>query len=375
MTRCFAAAVAALACAWFAWFLFGSVRVTVSVPTARIEAAQVGHALQAPVSGYLVGVLKELGARVERGDVVFQLDASPEEREQRKKIAEQAALRAQRDALKQEIRAVEGALAAEREAVRVSVVEAELRQREAEDLAAFREQQQLRKVDLANAGVLALSDLLQSASDATQQRTEAEARAVAAERIRADHGVSRAERVERLAALRREAASLEGKLTTLATELLDVEHRREERRVRATIAGSLGELAPLTAGAFVQQGDTLGTIIPNGQLRIVAQLPPEEAFGRIRAGQPARMRLAGFPWTQYGSVSARVTRVAEEVREGLVRVELAITGRGPRGVLLQHGLTGSIEIDVEQAAPAALLFRAGGRALPGAPAPRPTPHE
>jgi len=363
LIRSFGLIVTLLAGAWCAWFFLGRVRVTVSVANARIEAAQVGHPLQAPVNGYLIRALGQLGARVQKGDVLFELDGSTEDREHNKNLTEQRAMQAQTAALKQEIRAVESALAAQSDATQVYVAEAELRRREAEELALFREQQRAQKRDLANAGVLSLQDLAQSASDATQQRTEAETRAVAAERIRADHHVSRAERMEKLASLRGDTALLEGKLLTLGTELLEIDYRREQRRVRAPVNGSLGELVALTVGSFVHQGDTLGTVIPGGDLRIVANLLPEDAFGRVHAGQRARMRLAGFPWTQYGALTARVTRVAEEVRDGLVRVEFAIVAAGSARMPLQHGLNGSIEIEIERAAPSALLWRASGRAL------------
>lgn len=363
LLRSFGLAVALLACAWCAWFFLGRVRITVSVANARIEAAQVGHPLQAPVNGYLIRVLGQLGARLKKGEIVFELDGSTEEREHNKNLTEQRALRAQTAALRQEIRAVESALAAQQNATQVYVAEAELRKREAEELALFREQQRSQKRDLANAGVLSLADLAQSTADATQQRTEAETRAVAAERIRADHHVSNAERLEKLASLRGDTALLEGKLLTLGTELLEIDYRREQRRVRAPVDGALGELVPLTVGSFVHQGDTLGTVIPGGDLRIVAHLPPEDVFGRVRTGQQARMRLAGFPWTQYGALTARVTRVAEEVRDGLVRVEFGIVAPGTARMPLQHGLNGSIEIEIERAAPSALLWRASGRAL------------
>jgi multidrug resistance efflux pump len=363
MTRSFGVVVGLCACAWCVWFFEARVRVTLSAAGARVEAAQVGHRLQTPVDGYLTGVYAELGAFVERGQVLFQLDASAEERERTRNVAEESALRAQIEPLKQEIRAVEDSLGAQREATRVHLEEAQVRKHEAEQLAVFRESEQGRKRDLANAGVLAFSELLQSASDATQQRTEAQARSVAADRIVAEQSVSRAGQIEKLAALRREAAALEGKLGTLAVDLLDVERRIDLRRVRGPVSGRLGELFPLTVGSFVHQGDTLGTVIPGGGLRIVASLPPEEAVGRVRPGQAGHMRLNGFPWTQYGSITATVTHVAEEVRDGQVRVELRIADAKNQRVPLQHGMIGSIEIEIEHDSPAVLLWRTTGRAL------------
>src|SRR5262249_14310840 len=75
---------------------------------------------------------------------------------------------------------------------------------------------------------------------------------------------------------------------------------------------------------------------------------------------------------QYGFVSADVRRVASEVRDGTVRVELAVVPDPESRIPLQHALPGSIEVLVENVSPARLLFRSAGRLLggPAAEAPR-----
>ncbi|HMS80572.1 MAG TPA: hypothetical protein PKC20_13745, partial [Burkholderiaceae bacterium] len=52
-----------------------------------------------------------------------------------------------------------------------------------------------------------------------------------------------------------------------------------------------------------------------------------------------------------------------EIRDGLVRVELAPGDAPSRGPALQHGLPGAIEVIVDEAPPAVLLLRAAGQAL------------
>jgi hypothetical protein len=96
---------------------------------------------------------------------------------------------------------------------------------------------------------------------------------------------------------------------------------------------------------------------------VVAEFPPSSALGRIRPSQAARLRLVGFPWTEYGSIAAVVNAVASEVRAGTVRVELAIQPDEASAVPFQHGLPGTVEIEVERVAPATLVLRAGGRLL------------
>ena len=102
--------------------------------------------------------------------------------------------------------------------------------------------------------------------------------------------------------------------------------------------------------------------MPSGGLHIVAAFLPADAFGRIHAGQPARLRLQGFPFTQYGSVHAVVSSVARELRDGRVRVELALA-EPTTSVPMQHGLPGTVEVEIEQISPIALVLRAAGRRM------------
>jgi hypothetical protein len=85
-------------------------------------------------------------------------------------------------------------------------------------------------------------------------------------------------------------------------------------------------------------------------------------LGRIRPGQP-RLRLEGFPWTQYGSLAATVSRVASEVRNGRVRVELSVGPDRASPIPLQHGLPGNVEVQVERMAPATLVLHTAGKLL------------
>jgi len=62
-----------------------------------------------------------------------------------------------------------------------------------------------------------------------------------------------------------------------------------------------------------------------------------------------------------------VSAVGGELRDGKVRVELELAPLPGSRIPLQHGLPGSVEVDVERATPAELVFRASGRAL-GRPA-------
>jgi membrane fusion protein (multidrug efflux system) len=118
----------------------------------------------------------------------------------------------------------------------------------------------------------------------------------------------------------------------------------------------------LRVGAAVREGERLAAIVPDGPFRVVAQFAPASAFGRVFAGQPGTVRLEGFPWAEYGSLRARVTRVANEMRDGLVRVELDVIGM-PAALPISHALPGAVEIEVERVRPAWLVLRMLGAAL------------
>jgi membrane fusion protein (multidrug efflux system) len=137
----------------------------------------------------------------------------------------------------------------------------------------------------------------------------------------------------------------------------------DQTHVRAPITGYLGEVATLQPGAVVRQGDTLGVVLPAGALRVVAHFLPAIALGRVQPGQPARLRLDGFSWAQYGSLTATVTSVATEARDGVIRVELHLEPEALTAIPLQHGLPGTVEVEIERISPAALVLREVGTRL------------
>jgi membrane fusion protein (multidrug efflux system) len=163
--------------------------------------------------------------------------------------------------------------------------------------------------------------------------------------------------------LRREIVGLENDIATSEATISRLKVEIEKHLVRAPIAGRVGDAVPLPPGAYVAEGQQLATIVPAGELIIVAEFSPAQTLGRVRPGQSARLRLDAFPWTQYGTVPARVSRVATEVRDNMVRVEFALDGDAAKSGLVQHGLLGTVEVGVEQTSPASLVLRAAGLLL------------
>ncbi len=133
------------------------------------------------------------------------------------------------------------------------------------------------------------------------------------------------------------------------------------------MSGRLGNIASLQVGDVVKAGDVLATVVPDEDVHIVAEFAPADAVGRILPGQPARVRLNGFSWLEFGMLEAQVRHVASEPRDGTIRVELLIGARRLARVPVQHGLPGSVDVRIDRATPWSLLLRSvGGKLLRGA---------
>ena len=185
----------------------------------------------------------------------------------------------------------------------------------------------------------------------------------AARRVPQEQTTRDRERDVRLERLRSEIATLEANQSAARAGVRRLGYEIERRRVRAPADGRIGECAILRPGAVLQQGEKLASIMPEGRLLVVAQFPAQAAFGRVRPGQPATLRLDGFPWAEFGSVAAKVARVAGEVRDGTVRVELAIADSAGFHGKLEHGMPGTVEVAVDRLTPLALALRTAGQWL------------
>src|SRR5262249_44778232 len=140
-----------------------------------------------------------------------------------------------------------------------------------------------------------------------------------------------------------------------------LEHDLELRTVRAPVAGRVGEVVAFPVGSVVRAAEKMGAVVPLGEPRAVGWFPAA-SVGGLHPGQPARLRLTGFPWTQYGTLPATVTDVGNEASDGQIRVELRLAATAsslPR----EHGLPCSAEVEVERVSPAVLVLRAAGQFL------------
>lgn len=351
----------ALLAAWGAWFVLGRVIVYEVTDAARLEVADAVHPIDARVEGRVVATHLDLGRAVQAGDVLVELDADEERLRLNEEQTAYATFSSQLTAVGAEIASEGRALDAAMGAAEVALDEARSQLAEAEPPATFAEDESARFTRLRANGLISEVDDLRARAEAQQRRAAADSLRIGVRRLEGGHRTEEQDRRVRIERLRGELTRVRGHMATTTSAIDRLENEIERRRIRAPVNGRLGEVAELRIGAFVAEGQKLGAIVPTGGLKVVAEFTPASALGRIRPGQPARVRLVGFPWTEYGSVPAVVRTVASEVRSGTVRVELALQPDATSAVPFQHGLPGAVEIEVERASPAALVLRAGGR--------------
>ena len=246
---------------------------------------------------------------------------------------------------------------------------ADLRLREASAATDFADQTARRLRDESQAGAVAAVEAQQAQADARRLAADRDAQQADLRRLGAAQQVQAVKQRAAAGELRRQQASLRGELATHGATLDRLQADIDRQHLRAPISGSLAEVAPVRVGEVLAAGQRLASIVPAGEFRVVAEFDPATALGRVHAGQSAQVRLAGFPWAQYGSLDATVAQVAGELRDGQLRVELRLASTPPPGVPLRHGLPGSVEVSVDTVSPAVLMWRAAGQGLASTLAP------
>ncbi len=355
--------VAILFGAWLGWFVLVNVTLYEVSQTGRVEVEQAAHAVTASIAGKVAATSMKLGKSVEAGESLIELDARIERLRLQEEEARLAAIPPQLAALARQLADGERAVEQEQGAAVSGLQHAQARFHEAQSAASFAKDQAQRMAQLLNVQIITEVDFLRAKREAEKTQAAADALSHEINRLTAEASGKRHDKQAALEALRREAAALEGQRELSTATIARLKQDIEKHVIRAPISGVLGEVAVLNLGAFVETGGVVGSIVPQGQLRIVAEFAPARVLGRMHSGQAARVRLDGYSWVQYGSIAATVTRVASEIRAGRVRVELKPAAQTTFLLPLQHGLPGTVEVEVDHVTPLTLTLRTVGQLL------------
>ncbi len=330
---------------------------------ARLEQDAATYPVQSPLLGRVVETHLQVGQTVQSGDVLVEIDAAPEQLQLSQENVHAQGLGMEVAKLRSEVTAEESARAEERRSAQLSVEEAGGRVREAEAASKYADAELIREQKLQQNGLIPPRDLERAEAEARQRRAGLETVESAARRLPQEQATRDRERDVRIQHLYSQIAALEEQRNTVNAGVHGLQYEVERRQIRAPIDGRIGECIVLRPGSVVEEAESLASIVPSGRLRVVAQFPAESALGRIQTGQSATLRLDGYPWAEFGSVTATVTRVAQEIRDGKVRVELEINPGTSFAGRLEHGMPGTVEVAVEHVTPLALVLRTTGQWL------------
>ncbi|MGE5186927.1 MAG: HlyD family secretion protein [Acidobacteriota bacterium] len=347
--------------AWLAWGLEARISVYRSSEHARLEVVPGPARVAAPVEGRVTAVHLQVGATVAAGDVLVDLDATAEQIAAARAHTRIAALEPQLASSERELAAEDAGGRSGAEAELDAEREVDARRRAADAGLALAERDLAREQQLADKGASPREALDRATALVAQRRATFEAVQHEADSLGASHRERDEGRRAHREQLEREHDEIASDLAATRAEAARLDHEVERRTIRAPVAGTLGEVAALRPGAVVHDGDVVASVVPAGQLQVVAEYGAA-ALGRLAPGQHARLRVDGFPWTRYGTVPATVTRVGSELRDGTIRVELALAGDSP-AIPVRHGMTGVVDVEVERASPVALLLRTIGESL------------
>ena len=350
---------------WTAWFFLAEIKLYETTSNARLEVSRASHSVQAVVSGKVVRTNLILGRKVQVGDLLVEFEAESLKLQLGEAIARKDALTHQIDALRKEIAVREKGLTLANAEGSAAIKEAQARERVREVAASYTDEKKNRLEPLLSEGHVAELDMLEAQAEADQNRAALDAQSREINRLQKNRQTHAGDRRAELESLRSEVVRLVGETGTVAANIEKMRYEIGNRIIRAAVSGTLGEIANLVPGSYVEAGDFVAAVVPVGELKAVAYFPPANSFGILHAGQSAQLRLDGFPWTEYGSIPARVSMVATEALHGKVRVELEIEPASDTKIPLQHGLPGEVEVTVEKITPASLVLRAAGKMLKG----------
>jgi multidrug resistance efflux pump len=235
--------------------------------------------LRPSIQGVIRQWLVRSGDRVEKDQVVIQLDDSIEQG-----ILEQARTREQ-------------------------ILEARLELRNE----AIALEEELRKAKIGRA-----QQVLRAAQQELERMTDTQSTAfspkeVEAAKLRvqlAQSDLNELE-IERASVARKEIAVLEKEIQAVRQEIQVQKDRVELKKVRSAVAGTV-QFNSYEPGEVVKPEHVLGQVFDERRWIVKLRIS-ERAIAHIEGGQKVEVSLAGYPTLKYGTIPARITRITHVV--------------------------------------------------------------
>ncbi|HEY4244056.1 MAG TPA: HlyD family efflux transporter periplasmic adaptor subunit [Kofleriaceae bacterium] len=350
-----------------AWAVLARVPVVKVSSQARIEPHNAVYRIEPPSAGRVIRSMLNLDEDVKEGDLLIEFDTHAEQLELDQSQATEAGAEQELAVIRAQIANKKSEVAATGQVDEVAVREAQEREQEIAPRHKLAEE----RAELAAkspTGSISEIEKLERTTDVDSLGFAKQAQSLAVTRLRREQIVRGDTLTAQLLALQRDELKTDAQLRELKVTIDRLKYQIEKKHYRAPASGRLVDVAELGTGAFIADGQRLGTIVADdAEVRVRARFPKEDV-GMIQPGQIAQLKLDGYPWTIYGTVPARVTRVGTEpglvatpeAIPGTVRVELDIEQPADARIQLHHGMTATVEVEVARVSPVALLLRSIG---------------
>lgn len=108
---------------------------------------------------------------------------------------------------------------------------------------------------------------------------------------------------------------LEARLAKLAEDAEKLAVRTRAADLRAPADGIIKDLATHTRGSVLAPGTVLMTLVPTDERLLAEVWLRNHDAGFVRAGQPAKLKFAAYPFQKQGMLDGRVLRISADSSE------------------------------------------------------------
>lgn len=313
---------------WTLWLWRAPLPMRIDAVEAKLERPASARPLTVGRSARVIWSAVELGRRVQPGEVLVRLEDGPLQQEI------DAAANAVQDARStvEFLDRRQGALKERMQARELERTKRNAADRSAGQVLAIRidaaESRLQRRRRLLDEGIVSSADIETLASELEELKAQRAAHDDLSSSRSASDQARQIELAALLADTRASRVAAENQLATSLSILQRLRRQQEDFQLASPVAGFVQSHGSLEPGTWAEAGDTLVTIVPDGPLRIEAELPLT-AIGRLQAGQKAWIVLPSHPATRFGRLEAVTVSVGMSTDGTAARTTLEPIGPWP----------------------------------------------
>jgi hemolysin D len=117
---------------------------------------------------------------------------------------------------------------------------------------------------------------------------------------------------EQLKDLQSQIVTLNTEISQTKQQIAELERQLAQKVIRAPIAGTILQLPFKQPKSFIQTGQLVAQIAPQGATTILKVLMPSENTGFLKTGMPVKVKFDAYPFQDYGVIAGKVQNVSPD---------------------------------------------------------------